>query len=314
MALRIQTEPTVEPVTKTQVKNWLRLSGVTLASDVTPNQTIVPDAHPISTVTGTGVDVLGNQVLVHLNSGTYTGAASNAAKLQDSDNNTDFTDVTGGGFTAVTTANDNAIQEIEYTGTRQWLRVLAVVTGDVADFAATITEFSPSSEEDDLLDALIATAREYAEDYQKRALITQVWDLFLDSFPRTDRLQIPLPQLQSGASTPVVSFFDTDDTETTFAAGNYFVDTISEPGRIVLNDGEQWPQDTLRPANGVKIRFTAGYGDAATAIPAKTILAIRLLIGHLYENREATIVGTIISKAPFAVDALLSMNRVYDFK
>ena len=314
MALRLVTAPTVEPLTLTQVKNWLRVSGVTLASDVTPNQTIVPDAHGVGTVTGTGIDVLGNNVLVHLNSGNYTGAASNAAKLQDSDNNTDFTDVTGGGFTAVTTANDNAIQEIEYTGTRQYLRVLAVVTGDVADFSATITEFSPASTEDDLLNALIVGARQDCEDFQKRAYITQIWDLWLDRFPISNQIQIPLPQLQSGESTPVVSFFDVDDSETTFAASSYFVDTQSEPGRIVLNDGEQWPQDTLRPANGVKIRFTAGYGDAATAVPQSTRLGIRLLIAHLYENREASVIGTSAMELPMGVKYLLSKDRVYDFK
>ena len=313
MALRLVTAPTVEPLTLTQVKNWMRLSGTTLASDVTQNQTIVPDAHGVGMITGTGIDVLGNQVLVTLNSGTYTGAASNAAKLQDSDNNTLFTDVTGGGFTTVTTANDNAIQEIEYTGTRQYLRVVATVTGDVADFSATITEFAPTSSEDDLITALIVGARQDCEDFQKRAYITQVWDLWLDSFPRTNWIQIPLPQLQSGASTPVITFFDVDDSESTFSADEYFVDTQSEPGRIVLNFGDQWPQDILRPANGVKIRFTAGYGDAATDVPQNTKLGIRLLIAHLYENREATS-PIAITELPLGVKYLLSKDRVYDFK
>ncbi len=141
-----------------------------------------------------------------------------------------------------------------------------------------------------------------------------MWDLWLDSFPRINQIQIPLPRLQNGESTPVVIYFDVDDTEATFAATSYFVDTQSEPGRIVLNDGETWPQITLRPANGVKIRFTAGYGAAATAIPQSTRLAIRLLIAHLYENREAVITGTIASELPMGVKYLLSKDRVYDFK
>ncbi len=310
MALRIVTEPTTEPLSLSEVKNWLRLAGVTLADDVTPSQSIVPDAHGIGTIEGTGVDRLGKQTLVHLNSGTYAATATNDAKLQDSDDDITYTDVTSGAFTQVTVANDNAIQEIQYTGTRQYVRVLAVVAVDVADFSATVTVFEPASSEDDLITALIVTAREFAEDYQKRAYITQTWDMFLDRFPRWNRIEIPLPQLQSITA---ITFFDVDDTEATFSSDKYFVDTQSEPGRVVLNDGETWPQEILRPANGVKIRFIAGYGDAATDVPTQTRTAIKLLIGHLYENREATVVGSTIVEAPFAVKAILDKRRHYDF-
>lgn len=46
-----------------------------------------------------------------------------------------------------------------------------------------------------------------------------------------------------------------------------------------------------------------------TGIPASILHAMKLLIGHFYENREETIVGTVISKVPMAVEALLNNYR-----
>ena len=44
----------------------------------------------------------------------------------------------------------------------------------------------------------------------------------------------------------------------------------------------------LRPANGVIVRFTAGYGETAEEVPERVVQAIKLLVGHMYENREST--------------------------
>ena len=45
------------------------------------------------------------------------------------------------------------------------------------------------------------------------------------------------------------------------------------------------------------------------AIPQRYKAAILLMLGHLYENREA-VVGTIVSKLPLAYESLLLMDRV----
>jgi len=163
------------------------------------------------------------------------------------------------------------------------------------------------TDEDALLTAMIQAAREYCEKYQNRAYITQTWELALDQFPPEDRIRIPLPPLQSISS---VKYYGTDDTEYTLPATDYQVDIHSQPGRVVLGYGKSWPSITLRPANGVIITFIAGYGTTADEVPERVKQAIKVLVGHLYENREATDIKEF-KEVPFAVHALLGLDRIW---
>jgi uncharacterized phiE125 gp8 family phage protein len=164
-----------------------------------------------------------------------------------------------------------------------------------------------SNDEDVLVTGLIEAAREWCEGYQNRAFITQTWEIALDSFPSENHIEIPKPPLQSIES---VKYYGTDETEYTFSADSYCVDTYSEPGRIVLKFGETWPSDMLRTANGVIIQFTVGYGDTVASVPEKVKQAIKVLVGQLYENREATDIKEL-KEVPFAVRDLLGLERIW---
>ena len=139
------------------------------------------------------------------------------------------------------------------------------------------------SVEDTLISSWISAARKLAEDYQHRAYISQTWRLAYDNFPPSCIL-VPRPPLISVQS---IKYYDSDDTEYTFAGANYSVDVISEVGRIALNYAVQWPTVTLRPTNAVIIDFTAGYGASASAVPDSVKNAIYIYCTHMYENREA---------------------------
>lgn len=108
----------------------------------------------------------------------------------------------------------------------------------------------------------------------------------------------------------IISYYDADDAVAYFAGSNYLADDRSEPGRLVLNSGKSWPSTTLRPANGVCITFIAGYS-AAASVPESWKAAIKLLLGHLYENREAVIIGQTAAELPMAVERLLWKDRVF---
>jgi len=167
--------------------------------------------------------------------------------------------------------------------------------------------------EDNLIAALIAAARRWCEQFQRRAYITQIWELWLNEWPcdtagySKGYITVPRPPLQDVTS---IKYYGTDNVEYTFDSGNYFVDTKSEPGRVVLGYNKSWPSATLRPANGVVVIFTAGYGDTADKVPGEVKHAIKLLIGHWYENREAVIVGSISRGIELAVNSLLWPDRV----
>ena len=164
-------------------------------------------------------------------------------------------------------------------------------------------------DDDAYITGLIIAARDYAETVTNRALVTQTWDLVLDGFPSENHIDVPMPRLQSVTH---VKYYDTAGTDYTFAAASYIVDTDTEPGRVVLSYGESWPSTTLQPANGVKVRFVAGYG-LAVAVPEEIKVAIKLILANMYENREPVVVGTIASKLPMAVDSLLSHHSVLEF-
>ena len=164
-------------------------------------------------------------------------------------------------------------------------------------------------DDDDLLLRLIMTAREYAEQREWRAYLTQTLDLYLDCWPARDEIRLPRPPLQSITS---VKYYDEDDVEYTLASTTYLVDSVSQPGRLVLKSGQSWPSATLRPANAIVIRFVAG-GASLGELPLRIRQAMLLLIGHWYENREATITGTISREIEFAVSSLLGIDSAKRF-
>lgn len=166
-----------------------------------------------------------------------------------------------------------------------------------------------STDDDAFITGLIAAAREMAEKVARRAFVTQTWDLVLDAWPDSDQIELPRPPLQSVMS---VTYVDDDGVSATFPSSSYLVDTDSEPGRVVLKTGYTWPSATLQAANGVRVRFVAGYG-AAAAVPAHLAAAIKLLVGHWYENREATAAGDVAREVPLGVQALLTLDRNLGF-
>lgn len=149
------------------------------------------------------------------------------------------------------------------------------------------------------LNGQIPAARGMVERFLGRALITQSWTMTLDAWPGGERdwwdavhtprttpssgyLELPYPPLESVTS---VTTYDDSDTATAITVATYFyVDTNSEPGRLVLRAGQNWPIDTRAGAKG-KIIYVAGYGGAGEDVPAQIRLGIMTLALWLYENR-----------------------------
>jgi len=164
-------------------------------------------------------------------------------------------------------------------------------------------------DQDALIAGLITAAREHAEGFTWRAFIDQTWDLFLDKFPKNDGpIILPLPPLQSVTS---LKYTDTAGVQQTLATADYTVDANAEPGRIVPVFGTNWPA-VRNEINAVEVRFIAGFGPAGTDIPQPIVQAMLFQIGHLYENREAVVIGTIASQVPMAAESLLWPYRMLE--
>lgn len=154
--------------------------------------------------------------------------------------------------------------------------------------------------EDDLLLAYVAAARQMCEEQTWRALLTQTWELSLPGWPCGRSLRLPRPPLQAVTA---ITYIDAAGAEQTLDSGLYEVITAAEPGGIVLHADAAWPalRDVALP---VTVRFVAGYGDEAAAVPEPLRQGMRLLVAHMYANRESVNVGNITSVMPQAVDWL----------
>ena len=160
-----------------------------------------------------------------------------------------------------------------------------------------------NADDDALISALILAARQWAEEYTGRQFVTATWDWMMDGFCNT--FMVPLPPLQSVTS---IKYLDTAGAEQTLASSTYRVDAVSEPGRIALDYGQSWPS-TYPVINAVTVRFVAGY----TTVPEPIRWALLMLINELYEQRQESIVGNIVTSAPFHVRAMLTQFKVWNF-
>ncbi len=198
-----------------------------------------------------------------------------------------------------------AVEPLSLAETKTYLRVDAV-------------------DEDAYISGLIVTARMWVEKRIARAFITQTWDYIMDAWPGSQpngwwdgvregpvtgssrrAVELPLPPLQSVAS---VQTYDDADQITLFDASRYLVDTTRIPGRLVLRSNQVWPSVT-RAANGIEIRFIAGYGDNASDVPGAFKQALYILVAHWFENRVQVNGQNLPQSAPLAVEALLTPFR-----
>lgn len=184
------------------------------------------------------------------------------------------------------------------------------------------------SEDSDLIEALILAATEYAEQYTRRAFISQTWTMFLDSFPQVDSqlgwwdgvregsmtegpanfITLPIGPLQSVTS---LSTFNNSNEETVMDSNDYYLNTASTPGEIILNAGVTWPVN-VRISSGVKVVYVCGYGDLSTDVPSALRTAVKMIVTHWYENREYTKTQSDMNQAssPIHVQSILDRYRV----
>ena len=135
-------------------------------------------------------------------------------------------------------------------------------------------------DDDDYLDDFIGpAARRMIETETRRATINTTYKMYMDAWP--DVIELPRSPVSSVSS---IAYVDTAGTAQTLSAANYESDIKGVVARIRPVSGESWPEvDDV--VNAITVTFVAGYGAAATAVPAGLKIAIAMLGAHLYEHR-----------------------------
>jgi len=160
-------------------------------------------------------------------------------------------------------------------------------------------------DDDDITDLALA-AQQHVEDYLSRTLMPATWVLSLSAFPAGKR---PL-MLDVAPYASLTSLAYTDgagDGQTLTETTDFKVSGNARPAFLFPVYGTTWPTARREP-DSVVVTWVAGYADAAS-VPEVYKRAMRLLIGHWYENREQVVVGTIASELPVGVRTLLRPHR-----
>ena len=153
---------------------------------------------------------------------------------------------------------------------------------------------------------LISAARRFVEHATGRSLITQTWTLYDDCWPECEPIRLPRGPVIAVSS---VKYYDSDNVLQTMASTDYLVDVTCDPARVALLPTAVWPTAYPR-INAIQVAYTAGYGATAASVPEDLKHALKLLVGHWYENREGVITGTISKALEFSIDALLDGYRI----
>lgn len=164
-------------------------------------------------------------------------------------------------------------------------------------------------DEDTLIASYGKAARQWAENYCQRAFFTQTWNYFADTFPCGAEPLI----VGRGIYASVTSFTykNSSSQTTTLTSSNYQISAYTDPFKVYPALNTTWPV-TDRSINNVNFRFVSGWSTVAL-IPQEIKQAILMLASHWYTFREPIITGASKQDVPFAVEALLSPWKVWQY-
>ena len=133
--------------------------------------------------------------------------------------------------------------------------------------------------DDDLIAALVRTARMHVEAAAGRVLVESRWRVGLDAWPEGRVVPLPVSPL---IAVERVRVFDPDGGATDVPAGLYEADPFSDPPSLIVDPLAPEPG---RGGQGVLIEVRAGFGATSESVPEPLRQAVRLLVARWFENR-----------------------------
>lgn len=188
---------------------------------------------------------------------------------------------------------------------------------------------STFTNDDTLIASYGVAARQYAEEYTRRAFFNQQWLLTLDHFPtylqtatvnpavRRDwvyysgiwnGMTIALPK--SAIAIGSITYLDTTGTQQTLSPANYTADFTSTPARIVPAPGLYWPLSTVYVPGSVKITYTgASYVQQFTE--SFTVPSSPPMLQYEPDNAPVTAITSFVDSNDNPVEYTLTDGVLY---
>lgn len=164
-------------------------------------------------------------------------------------------------------------------------------------------------EDDLLITGLIAAAVSHLDGWTGvlgRALVTQTW---VQAFPAfAPRLDLPVGPVASVSS---LQYVNEAGALQTVPASLYDLLEDARGAYLLLKSGEIWPASNPRAAQPVIATYIAGQ--SAADVPPAIRVAILLMVGDLYANRESTAGAAVAVPMSTTVHALIAPWRRVGF-
>ena len=306
MSLVCVTPPAIEPVSLHEARVHLRLDS----TNVEP-----APVSPVAALAGAGagnVNVGTHRYVVTLltvDGETQGGDASDAVTVNASGNaKVNVTEIPLGGaaVTARRLYRTKANADVFYLVATIYDNTTTIFLDNVADTSLGAEVPAQNTTGDSELKGLITAARTHVENYLRRDLISQRWQLKTSSLPSCGELALPRNPVLSVES---ISYLDPSGALQSLATTEWELERGTLPAVIHRAYQKTWP--SVQPSRvPVLLLFTSGYGAAASDVPEPIRQAIKLLLGELYQNREVNamqLLDAIVYKA------LLDTYRVRSF-
>lgn len=153
-------------------------------------------------------------------------------------------------------------------------------------------------DEDGLISSLLAAACGAVSEEIGRVLSPETWTL---SFPQ-HRGDLVLP-IRPVSAIAAVSYYDRDDAKQVGNPADFYL--FPHPDRPVVRpkNDKKWP-DVIDREDAITLTLSVGL----SSVPDEILAAIKLLIGHWYENRNA-VDAQKMDEAPVAYRHICDLHR-----
>lgn len=175
-----------------------------------------------------------------------------------------------------------------------------------------------TTDQDTLINGLIKAAREYVEGFCGKSLITQTRVQTQDAFYEVWADSNSTLRYGPVQEITEIRYIDSNGVTQVVDPSIYKANLASDPPYFYNAYGEHWPVPRYE-REAVVIEYIAGYPgsgsplDLRARVPEMIKTAMKMLIGHWYDNSREASTPVNLAIVPIGVDTLLTPYRSHLF-